>query len=641
MHRYQEYLLKDQEIRNIRPRGWLKDQLELQLDGITGSLDEKWGSVGPFSDWIGGTDNSWERPPYWLDGLVPLAFLLEDEKAEAKAEKWVEWTLNSQRENGDFGPSYWKYEFDDTLFWPKFVMLKVLISYYEVKQEQRILDFMTRYFRFCLTLLDTYEMSGWDQAREGDFAYSIYWLYEKTREEFLLELAEKANAQALDWTDCLETFPFTRPTGFYYPWDKVFPEVNRKDLYSVMQYHLTHIVNVAMGLKKPVMEYKVRGDRRYLEAVFSGLKSLKQYHGQVAGVFAGDEHLSGTNPTQGSELCSVVELMFSLQLIYRQTKDPTIIDLLERVAYNALPGTITEDFRGHQYDQQANQIKVTMEPRRWYNNGERANLFGFEPNFGCCLANMHQGWPKFTKNAVFACREGFYFAAYMPIETQWETEDGRNIRIQEITDYPFRGEIQVKLHSDRPGTIPCHFRIPGWCSSFELLRDGEPVPEGVSAKDGYVSVDVWTEPDREAELTLNLAMEVRTEKGWYHNGMSVAYGPLVFALNIQEEWKKLPHGHPEYPDYEIRPLSPWNYALEENSIRVEKKEGSLSRQAFSKENPPVVLKARGHRLSQWQEECNSAGDLPWSPVFRMQEPEEVELVPYACTKLRISVFPWV
>ena len=65
------------DIESIRPLGWLKDQLKLQLEGITLHLDENWGSVGPFSDWIGGSDNSWERPPYWLDGLVPLVYLLE------------------------------------------------------------------------------------------------------------------------------------------------------------------------------------------------------------------------------------------------------------------------------------------------------------------------------------------------------------------------------------------------------------------------------------------------------------------------------------------------------------------------------------------------------------------------------------
>lgn len=623
------------DIQSIRPLGWLKDQLKLQLEGITLHLDENWGSVGPFSDWIGGSDNSWERPPYWLDGLVPLVYLLEHEEGIEKAKKWITWSLDSQRENGDFGPTYRKTEFDDTLFWPKFVMLKAMISYYEAEKDERILTFMLRYFKFCTTLLDHYEMDGWAQARAGDFAYTIYWLYEHTKEAFLLELVDKVNRQALDWTTFFENLPFTHPTKYYYDWHLVDENVSRWHLYDVMKYHATHIVNVTMGLKQPLMEYKRSKDTRYLDAIYTGIKSLQKYHGQVSGIFSGDEHLSGLKPTQGSELCSVVELLFSLQLIYEVSKDVRFLDLLERVAYNALPATISEDFKAHQYDQQANQILVSQAKREWYNNGDRANLFGFEPNFGCCLANMHQGWPKLVKTAIFLDQDTVVAGAYMPMQATLQLHDTKVV-IEEETCYPFHEDIFFHLHSDKPMTLPIQFRIPAWCKQPKLYMDDEVL--SVQQEDGYLCVSLTLDTDM--DLRLHLPMEVTLCTEWYHHGLTIERGPIVFALNIKEEYQALAHGNPAYPDYEIYPKSPWNYAIDASKdIRVQIEENRMP-QIFSKQYPLVKLYAKAIRLPMWQMEQNSAGDLPISPVKEQGDLEEIELIPYGCSKLRISLFPW-
>ena len=87
----------------IRPTGWLRAQLRTQADGLSGHLDEIWPDIGPNSVWLGGTGESWERGPYYLDGLLPLAYLLDDPGLKAKAQKFIEWTLASQKDNGVFG----------------------------------------------------------------------------------------------------------------------------------------------------------------------------------------------------------------------------------------------------------------------------------------------------------------------------------------------------------------------------------------------------------------------------------------------------------------------------------------------------------------------------------------------------------
>lgn len=627
--------LKALEYSSIKPCGWLNDVLQLQMNNITGILDEVWGSVGSYSDWIGGTENSWERPPYWLDGLVPLSFLLNDKHGIEKVKKWISWSMNSQKDNGDFGPTYRTSDFDETLFWPKFVMMKVFISYFEATHDERVIPFMTDYFRFCNDKLDSYKMESWAKARGGDFAYAVLWLYDRTKEDFLLELLEKVNKQTLNWSEMFEEFPFTQPTDYYYKWDKIWSDTTRESLYDIMQYHLTHIVNVSMGIKQPLMYYRASSEKRYLDAVYKGIKSLNRYHGQVSGIFAGDEHLSGNNPTQGTELCSVVEYMFSLQLLLEATGDAYFADILERVAYNALPAAISEDFKTHQYDQQANQVLVSIADRNWYNNGEDANIFGFEPNFSCCLANMHQGWPKFLKNAFLVDRNKVYAAVYMPAEVMVQL-NGNKIRIKSETQYPFKGDVNFTLHMDCMNSFKFYLRIPSWCKKFDVSLNSEKVDY---IRDGsWVIIDKDFNENDKIQILFDMPVEVKD--GWYNNSVSVERGPLVFALKIKEKWCKLKRGLSNFPDYEIYPESEWNYALNLNE-KMEVLENDIStKQPFSNDYSPVTIKAKAFLVPSWKIECNSAGELPVSPVKISETSKEVELIPYGSAKLRISLFPW-
>ena len=94
MKRFDLYTAKE-----LKPRGWLRRQLEIQAKGLSGHLDQVWPDVRD-SAWIGGDREGWERVPYWLDGFVPLAYLLEDENMIARAKKYVDAILAGQQQRG-------------------------------------------------------------------------------------------------------------------------------------------------------------------------------------------------------------------------------------------------------------------------------------------------------------------------------------------------------------------------------------------------------------------------------------------------------------------------------------------------------------------------------------------------------------
>ncbi len=119
---------------SIKPCGWLLNQLRIQANGLSGHLDEFWPDITD-SAWIGGNGEGWERAPYWLDGLVPLAFLLDDERLKGKVQHWITYILDHQHEDGWPGPIHDKnygYRHDP---WPVYVLLKALTQYYEVTED--------------------------------------------------------------------------------------------------------------------------------------------------------------------------------------------------------------------------------------------------------------------------------------------------------------------------------------------------------------------------------------------------------------------------------------------------------------------------------------------------------------------------
>lgn len=624
----------------VKPEGWLLEQMQLMVDGMTGNLDTLYEAVmGPRNGWLGGDGDVWERGPYWIDGLLPLAYIMGDEALIEKTKPWIEWALASQKENGYFGPDTDRpYEYglqrnNSHDWWPKMVVLKVLKQHYDATGDERVIPFMLKYFKYQMEELPKTPLDHWTYwgaQRGGDNLYVIYWLYSITGEEWLLEVGDLVSEQTADWT---RSFTERRMLN---------------NLFSV------HCVNLAQGWKEPVIHYQRTHDPKQLEAMDIAYEDLMRTHGWPNGLYGGDELMHTGNPTQGSELCTAVELMWSLEKMIEITGRTDWADWLERVAFNALPTQITDAFDARQYYQQLNQVEVSRKNRNFrvcYNGTDQ--LFGLLTGYPCCTSNLHQGWPKFTRNLWFATEDrGLAALYYSPSNVTAKVANGVEVKFVEETNYPFSGNIKfnfsIAQKKVKKVLFPLHLRIPGWCKEATLTVNGQP---WTKAKGGDI-VKIYREWASGDVVEMELPMEVAISRWWEHSA-TVERGPLVYALRIGEEWKTVQDDRKfgaRYGDfyYEVYPTTPWNYCLLEKNIVKEGVangftvvEREVSGYPWNLENAPLEIRTTGKRIDEWQMYGGSAGPLPFSTQYQgtVGPEEEIVLIPYGCTTLRITEFP--
>ena len=618
---------------SIRPKEWLERELHLMKTGMCGQLDKLYPSVlGPRNGWLGGDGDVWERGPYWLDGLTPLAYILDDEELKERLKPWIEWSVNHQQPDGYFGPvepekapapepGLQRDRARD--WWPKMVMLKVLQQYYIATEDKRVLDLMVRYARYQLKTLPETPLgyySWWGAQRGGDNLLVVYWLYNVTGEKFLLQLGDLIHQQVFDWTN---TF------------------LNSDDVRRTYRFHG---VNLAQGIKEPVIYYQQHPEEKYLEAVKTALRDMRNYQGQAQGMYGADELTRGNDPVQGSELCSAVELMYSLENMMAITGDVAMMDHLEKIAYNALPAQITADYSARQYYQQANQVMASRQERNFVTSYDGTDLcFGVLTGFPCCTTNMHQGWPKFIQNMWFATADrGLAALLYGPSEVTAKVAGGSEVTITEETAYPFGNTVSFTIHTSEDLVFPLHLRIPGWCDSATIRVNGQ-LEQTPRANEVARISRKWKDGDK---VDLKLPLKSRISR-WFNNSVSIERGALVYGLKIGENWVSV-KSEDQYGDYkEVHPSTPWNYGLSQGAIddldSIIVKSKPVGDNPWTLENAPVELEIKGKLIPEWKLYNETAGPLPYSPIeYLKSEPlVNLTLVPYGCTRLRISEFPVV
>ena len=613
---------------SIKPGGWLLTQLQLQKDGLNGHL-------GEISAWLQKEDNAWlksggkwgwEEVPYWLRGYAGLSYLFEDKNMLDEAKIWIEAILNSQREDGNFGPYTEVNGSQD--FWPNMIALWILQSYYEYTGDKRVVDFMPRYFHFQLTVPDEHFLkSYWENSRGGDNLWSVVWLYNRTGDRKLLELAEKIHRNTANWCKATEL-----PN-----W---------------------HNVNVAQGCREPATYYLFAGDKKLLEASYNVQSLVRRAFGQVpGGMFGADENarIGFFDPRQGTETCGFAEQMASDEIMLLITGDPYWAENCEDIAFNSYPAAFMPDYKSLRYITAPNMVMSDSENHKpgIDNAGPFLAMNPFSSR--CCQHNHGFAWPYYAEHLMLATPDnGAAAVLFNTCDASIKVADGKEIVIRETTDYPFDTRIGFVMEMKDDGVnFPFYIRIPKWTRNATVKVNGQDMDEDLQAGK-YLCIDrEWKNGDR-VEVDFPMEVSVRT---WQvnKNSVSVDYGPLTLSLRITEkyveknsaetaiwdsQWQQGADAS-RWPSYEIYPESPWNYALQVGSVKLkERRKLQPGRNPFTQSDVPLVFEAQGRQVPDWKiDEYKLCGVLPYEDVAKSDTCETLELIPMGAARLRISAFP--
>lgn len=600
MNKWKFYTSKE-----IKPQGWLKRQLEIQAETLGGNLDKIWKDIRE-SSWIGGTADGWERVPYWLDGFIPLAYLLDNDDFKARAQKYIDAIISNQKESGWICPCEdGKADYDT---WAVELISKVLTVYYDCTGDERIPDVIYRVMKNYYEHLKAgrIKLFRWAKFRWFEAFIAIRFLKERYDDEWITDLARIIKEQGADYESFADRWETTLNTWTFE----------------------THIVNLAMMLKYEAVSYDILGDE-YRDLAEKLRTQLDNYNGTPVGLFTGDENLAGLSPIHGTELCAVVEQMYSYELLYAITGEDKWAERLEVLAFNALPGTFTDDMWAHQYDQLSNQISCEFFPGKpiFTTNNWDAHVFGLDPNYGCCTANFHQGWPKLALSTFM--HNGKEIVSAVPIPSSL---NDNGIKIDLASDYPFRNVLTYNVETDKAFTLK--IRIPSFASNIKV--------NGVAnEKTDYVVIKFKKGDKQSVSVTFDTKPELVERP---YDLKTVKMGSLVFSIprNYSVRTKEVPERENIFPHcyYELVGEGEWEYAYTDDTF-VPTFHG-ISDVPFSSKTPAITLSAKVKRID-WGMERGYAALAAEQPRSRKTFGEEktIELYPYGSAKLRMTEIPLI
>ena len=664
--------LRETDLSNVKASGWIKKYLDTQAKGLTGNMDK---IGGPFVDqywgnyaaknmeneadvFLGGMKAekvSWvpfEQTAYWIDGMIRCGYLSENKELTEKAKKFIYDAIKTADQDGYIGPVFLK---DDTV-WAHAVFFRAVMAEYTASHNEEVLEALKKHF-LRVPLSDVYDKYAGGATigmrNVADIEIAL-WIYGKTGDERFLHMAEES---------------YQRFNNIYYDdkdahRDCKSKDVTLKGMLGHRKVNKNHGVTYNEICKLAAIMYQYTGNEIYKKAAVNAFDKLYRDQMIVDGVHSSSEYLNGNEDSLSShETCNVSDFTWAVGYLYMITGDSKYGDWIEDAIFNAGLGSVDDDFRGQQYFSCPNQVICddVSNHNKFYRG---ADWMSYAPKefLCCCAGNVHRFMPNYVARTWMLGEKNNVYATLYGPNTFTFTVNGQKVEVREETEYPFEQQVKFVIETANPVEFTLNLRCPDWATSSVVLVNRQEI--NCKRENGFYQIQrTFTAGD---VVEIQFKTKVALIKN--ANGISVKYGPLLYALPIKE--KVVIEGlrelqNPDFPHYSVYPESKWNYGFDMTRIQdieVESKK--------SEEEPwragcggmkiiiPVrevtnwkvrnVVKGRRRRSPRGYLKYEIGHKCLFTPVVRSEIKEQykgelayVELVPYCTTRLRIAIFPKV
>jgi hypothetical protein len=391
-----------------------------------------------------------------------------------------------------------------------------------------------------------------------------------------------------------------------------------------------------------------------MDATLNSIKWGDKKHLLPVGLTSGEEYHAGVGATRNVETCNIACSMWTYHWMLRLTGEKSFSDRIEKIFFNAGPAPVSRDFDIMCYYQSMNRYSNKLpgaEPKHPGPDGSY-NWNKLAHPILCCVGNINRDIPFYVMNMWMNTMDnGLAATLYGPCKVRSYVAGNVQVEIETKTAYPFEETIRLIVNPEKEVEFPVYLRVPEWCKNPVIEINGNSVETNPDGKD-FVNISrKWKKND---EISLTFPMTVRLYNGnetpypkltynkeYKYKDINMVndttinnpfvylyYGPLLLSLPIPDE----------NPNQEI-PGTKFNYAInlvaDSLLLQTEVIKDPMPETWNWPLNAPVKVKVR-------------AEEFDWNPTEEQPLPKEtvkggkpstITLVPYGCTKFRITMFP--